>query len=182
MRLGPLLLLSIFGALLFTSSPVAGTVEPSRTSAGPALTSANLSATAHFGGWSWFGTGGLCQRDSNLTFVAHFFGNATGGQPPYAFLWNFGDGSNTSSVRNATHVFATSRLPGTVNMTVTDAAGARALSSAPVYPLSTSCPSQPVNEATPIPLILANAIIVGIIVLGVSWFAVRLVRSRGGGR
>jgi len=50
-----------------------------------------------------------------------FTGSATGGTPPYSWLWDFGDG-NTSDEQNPTHVYST---PGnyTVILTVTDDSG-----------------------------------------------------------
>jgi hypothetical protein len=47
-----------------------------------------------------------------------FTGSATGGTPPYSWLWDFGDG-NTSDEQNLTHVYS---IPGnyTIILTVTD--------------------------------------------------------------
>lgn len=49
-----------------------------------------------------------------------FTGSATGGTPPYTWLWQFGDGT-TSALQNPTHAYT---LPGVymVNLTVTDSA------------------------------------------------------------
>jgi PKD repeat protein len=49
-----------------------------------------------------------------------FSGSASGGTPPYAYSWNFGDGGS-ASVAAASHTFATAGTY-TVTLTVTDAA------------------------------------------------------------
>jgi len=52
-----------------------------------------------------------------VTFAA----SASGGTPPYVFLWDFGDGS-TSSVQNPAHAYASARSYA-AQVTVTDAVG-----------------------------------------------------------
>ena len=51
----------------------------------------------------------------------NFFATASGGTPPYAFVWSFGDGVGGSG-QNPTHVY-TAAGTYTVALTVTDAAG-----------------------------------------------------------
>ena len=53
-----------------------------------------------------------------------FRGSATGGSPPYTWLWDFGDGS-TSTEQNPVHTYTS---PGnyTVTLTVTDSCGVTA--------------------------------------------------------
>jgi PKD repeat protein len=53
-----------------------------------------------------------------------FTGTATGGTPPYAYSWNFGDGSATSTLQNPSHTY-NSAATYTATLVVTD-------SSAPV--------------------------------------------------
>ncbi|MBT8271890.1 MAG: PKD domain-containing protein, partial [Bacteroidia bacterium] len=52
-------------------------------------------------------------------FTLEFFAGATGGEPPYTFLWDFGDGT-TSTLENPIHSY-TSTGPYTVTLTVFDA-------------------------------------------------------------
>ena len=64
-------------------------------------------------------------------FAPTFAGQAIGGTGPYAYRWNFGDGSTATSP-NGTHVFS---LPGLyiVNLTVTDSSGSQATATYSVY-------------------------------------------------
>ena len=50
-----------------------------------------------------------------------FTGTATGGTPPYAYSWNFGDGSATSTAQNPSHTYTTAGTY-TATLTVTDSA------------------------------------------------------------
>jgi PKD repeat protein len=54
-----------------------------------------------------------------------FTGSASGGQPPYSYAWNFGDGSAIDTRQNPTHTY-TSAGSYAVTLTVTDAASATA--------------------------------------------------------
>ncbi len=54
-----------------------------------------------------------------------FTGSASGGQPPYSFAWDFGDGSATDTRQNPTHTY-TSAGTYPVTLTVTDAAASTA--------------------------------------------------------
>jgi S-layer protein (TIGR01567 family) len=58
-----------------------------------------------------------------------FAGSASGGTPPYAYSWNFGDGAS-SSQQNPTHAYGVGTY--TANLTVTDSAGTTAQDSAQV--------------------------------------------------
>ena len=54
--------------------------------------------------------------------IVNFTANASGGLPPYSFLWDFGDGSPASNQQNPSHTY---QSPGTytASVTVTDSAG-----------------------------------------------------------
>ena len=51
-----------------------------------------------------------------------FHGSVDGGEPPYTWHWDFGDG-NTSEEQNPTHAYAYVKIPYTVTLTVTDNQG-----------------------------------------------------------
>lgn len=59
---------------------------------------------------------------SPTSITAYFYGNATGGVPPYVFTWSFGDGSPTEVGQNTSHAY---RIDGFYNVTLwaTDAHG-----------------------------------------------------------
>ena len=61
---------------------------------------------------------------------ASFKGSASGGQAPYAFLWDFGDGS-ADSEQNPIHTY-TSAGPYTATLQVTDAAATVASATVPI--------------------------------------------------
>ena len=66
----------------------------------------------------------------NVSEPIQFYGSATGGTPPYSWLWGFGDG-NASTVQNPTHAYA---FAGdyTATLTVTDNVGDTASDTASV--------------------------------------------------
>lgn len=93
-------------------------------------TSIDLTAT--------FGTLTPAEVDVGKPF--HGTASATGGTPPYAFSWNFGDGTSTVGT-GVTHLYSrTGSYP--VVVTATDAAGGRSVESSTVhvYPVPTAAP------------------------------------------
>ena len=54
------------------------------------------------------------------TTTVNFDDDTNGGEPPYAYLWNFGDGSPTSNLQNPSHTYPYPGGPYTVTLQVTD--------------------------------------------------------------
>jgi hypothetical protein len=77
----------------------------------------------------------------------NFTATPTGGVGPYTYLWDFGDGSPTSTTQNPTHIYTT---PGSfvASVTVTDACGRTASDDAPavtvIAAIQTDCCEDPV--------------------------------------
>jgi hypothetical protein len=142
-----------------------GTPPPLPAAASPAM----LNVSAQFGSWTWTGTGSPCDRGSHGTFVAHLFGNATGGTAPYHFVWSFGDGTNVSTGQNTTHLFVT---PGgwNVSLVATDELGSTGSGFVHVVPAALSCPSESGGMSNPVFVLLASevaALLIGALVVGV---------------
>jgi PKD repeat protein len=66
--------------------------------------------------------------------AVQFSGSAVGGVPPYAFAWNFGDGSSISHAQDPAHTYNGSRVY-TVLLTVVDSHGEKATSTLKVSTL-----------------------------------------------
>ena len=90
----------------------------------------------------------------NLPLNVTFTGSAIGGQPPYSYLWDFGDGGG-SSQQTATHTYLTegSYHP---TFTVTDTLGGNAMASSTVTvsvpPLTATCSASPTSGIAPLPV------------------------------
>lgn len=61
-------------------------------------------------------TASALPTSGQIPLTAKFAATASGGIPPYAYSWNFGDGSATSSVQDPSHAYTTA---GTFTATVT---------------------------------------------------------------
>jgi hypothetical protein len=180
MPLWPAVAAVALSALILAGSlPIGGTLRSD--SAEPAQPVMGFfGVTASFAGWTWFGSGAPCERGSNLTFVGHFFANVTGGVPPFSYSWNFGDGSNNSPVRNATHVFLTDQDEWTVNVTARDSPGGNVTDTVVVSPPVFGCPAEATQTANLLPLFLL-ALVVPALVAGIVGIVVttRSRRRRG---
>jgi PKD domain len=145
---------------------VATSLAPSERPASPAPSFPASVVTAVLGGWSWSGSGEPCEPGSNLTFLAHFFGNASGGSPPYSFVWSFGDGSNSSRGQNVTHVFLTGQYQWNVTLNVSDQFGSFGSDTIQVNPPSFSCPAEEVEpslaQGSLLPVALGAAAALGV--------------------
>jgi YVTN family beta-propeller protein len=86
--------------------------------------------------WATVSGTGFC-GGAPFSATVQFFGNATGGSPPYVYSWNFGDGSLNSSAQNLRYTFTSG--PYLATLTVTDSLGNTANKSATIMWVS-SCP------------------------------------------
>ena len=81
-----------------------------------------------------------------IPLTTNFTGSAAGGTPPYAYSWNFGDGSAASTTQNPSHTYA-SVGSYTATLTVTDSASPAHTASSTVAitadPIASSPPGPP---------------------------------------
>lgn len=112
---------------------------------------------------SWFfcvGTSGMFQ--ANLT--AYVVGGT--GDSPYAYLWNFGDGTPDGNASTVPHRFATGPAPYVVTATVTDSGGGRYVGNITVsaaYPACTG--SSSVSYAPPLILLQGGIFLLAIVLV-----------------
>ena len=83
-------------------------------------------------------------------FDVSFSGEAEGGEPPYSFSWNFGDGSPSVTGQNVAHTY-TFLGRFTWTLTVSDSAGASAIDTGEIHfsmPCEISCDATVSSSAT----------------------------------
>ena len=125
-------LLIVLVVASFSASAAPGTVANSAlvlvasTGRGP---SSALTLTAYETTESSLGPGSPCVPGDTGEILVNFSANASGGTPPYHYLWNFGDGSPPSDQQNPSHPFPFGGHHAdyyNVTATVTDSLGATA--------------------------------------------------------
>jgi PKD repeat protein len=93
-----------------------------------------------------------------------FTGNAVGGQPPYTYRWDFGDGSG-ASLQSASHTF-TAEGSFTARFTVTDSLGGSASSTTAIAvaapPLVVTCTASPTSGSAPLFVSFASVVSGGV--------------------
>jgi len=152
-RSAPALFVGVFLViLLLASSTAAPTVgSPGAVGQPPNLTPSlhpaagtapPLNVSARIVNWTAIGPKASCGGGQD-TFFAHFAGNATGGTPPYRYLWDFGNGAGTTTVQDPSHVFQGTTPPRqqlNATLTVTDALGDSMSSTARAWVPVLTCP------------------------------------------
>lgn len=119
---------------------LSGPAQPPGTHPGPAEPEHQFFAifyplTANFSESSSFN--GTC---TPFTETVYLTGNATGGTPPYQFLWYFGSGSPAQSGQTTNHTYDSAGYH-TVTLHVTDSVGSAASATKVIFvPVPTGCP------------------------------------------
>ena len=97
-------------------------------------------------------SGSANPASGHLPLAVAFTGNAVGGQAPYTYRWDFGDGSGASS-QNAAHTYA-AEGSYTARFTVTDSlsgsVSATCAISVTVPPLAATCTAAPTSGLAPL--------------------------------
>lgn len=118
--------------------------------------------------WTVVSATGLCGPPGSFSATVQFFGNVTGGSPPYTFYWTFGDGSVASTLKNPEHTYTTA--PDVATLTTTDSQGIHANESA-TLDFAVACPAllaPPLMGGVILILVigLATGVVVGLVVYG----------------
>lgn len=103
--------------------------------------------------WNQVSATGLCGPPGAYSLTVRFFGNATGGTPPYSYSWNFGDGSPASALQNPEHTFTGYPYVGT--LTVTDHQGNESNASVTIPEIFAPCATAAPPPVTWSALVLA---------------------------
>lgn len=153
--------LAIGALIVLVVLSVSATAAPSTlASAAPALVTGTVSdpnsalnLTAYETTESSLGPGSPCVPGESGEILVNFSANASGGTPPYHYLWYFGDGSAPSNQQNPSHPYPFGDGHPSfyyATATVTDSLGASASVSLTVI-LALPCPelSPPPSPSNP---------------------------------
>lgn len=171
-RAGPRVALALLVALPLLLAPATAAEAPLSSHplavAGPSPRVGALSLGASYldmgGAWN-------CGRGSE---TVNLFANATGGSPPYTYVWDFGDLTPASDAADPVHTY-NGVGPYTATVTVVDHAGAYANASVtPTYVIPPTCDtSSPSPMGTVLYVGLLAAVGVGVYLL-VRWHRGRI--------
>ncbi|MGW4527521.1 PKD domain-containing protein [Amycolatopsis sp. NPDC004378] len=121
-------------------------------------------------------TAGASPTTGNAPLTVSFTGSATGGSAPYAYSWNFGDGSAASTAQNPSHTYNAAGNY-TATLTVTDSASPphTATSSVAVavgavgQPLAASASAAPTSGQVPLTVAFSGTATGGTPAYSYSW-------------
>jgi YVTN family beta-propeller protein len=99
--------------------------------------------------WTTVSGTGLC-GGGPFSVTVQFFGNATGGNSPYTFSWNFSDNASTSTSQNPRYTYTTG--PYVAGLTVKDSRGATTTKSVTLL-FASSCPPSMATFGDALPVI-----------------------------
>ena len=122
--------------------------------------------------WTTVSGTGFC-GGAPFSATVQFFGNTTGGSPPYTFAWNFGDNASTSTVQNPRYTYTTG--PFVAGLAVTDSRGTTVNKSVTLLFVS-GCPPSTAYPFGPLPF--AILVISLIIAISVGSVAHRITRVK----
>jgi YVTN family beta-propeller protein len=99
--------------------------------------------------WTTVSGTGFC-GGAPFSATVQFFGNATGGSPPYTFAWNFGDNASTSTAQNPRYTYTTG--PFVAGLAVMDSRGTTVNKSVTLL-FTSSCPAAIPTYADALPVV-----------------------------
>jgi YVTN family beta-propeller protein len=122
--------------------------------------------------WTTVSGTGIC-GGGPFSVTVQFFGNATGGNSPYTFTWNFSDNASTSTSQNPRYTYTTG--PYVAGLTVTDSRGATTTKSVTLL-FESSCPSSMATFGDALSVI--TLVVSLILAVSVGAFAHRVTRVK----
>jgi YVTN family beta-propeller protein len=117
--------------------------------------------------WNEVSATGLCGPAGTYSLTVHFFGNATGGSPPFTYTWNFGDGSPVATLQDPEHTYL--GFPYTATLTVTDHLGNQSNASITIPGVVATCATEAPGILAPSLIVLGIGAGIGIVVGLVSY-------------
>jgi YVTN family beta-propeller protein len=155
----------------YEASPASGILEIDASGITRTITLSKIPQILAWANWTSLGGTGPCCPSCVFTETVQFFGNGSGGSPPYSYSWTFEPGGGSSEAQNPQYTFTSSAA--TAVLVVGDRSGDQASRELNMT-WSSSCPSSPATpgmagSATLTWGILGAATIVAVAVGAVAW-------------